>query len=1089
MPRPTRQTRAFRRAAALAVALAGTLAAGAGAQVTGAPITGDRLGGFVLPVEPGKWPLILKSTRAWTWKVDSTQRIYLSEKVNIQVGSYDFYADEAVVWIERIPSAKGLITQIAIWFPETSEPTKAAGLGASGTNLFVTASTTGETVLRSVLVDPTEPESNGTLRRAEARLQAYLLGLAAQPPALRSFPAVSRPPVPPPPPPLKVGDLAPADPSVAAAVEAATVEGSGSTRARKPRPGGPTAPPMPKAAPPGSGPVPALPAPLGEPPPPTPGDAPVRTGATPIVEPDSLVAFAAERIDIDARTDTIALTRGATLDVMPRAPGRSVRALQMHAERVVIFLVPGTLEKLRAGATEVDARDVAGIYLEGDVGATDFQYTVRAKRAYYDLAANRATMVEGVLRQQSRKGPPLVARATELRQYSQEQWQADKVLVSTSEFFEPHLAVGLERATITKTVDDEGAPTTVVQGSQVTLRTQGTPFFWMPGFESEGDINIPIRGIGVNYDQKTGAQIETRWDLYSLLGLKPPPKTDLTLSTLAYTNYGLGGGVKGKFYGANLDVLAIYDFQNLEQTSAGKDVRPGQEFRGLLSIDDTLHLTDSTALQLQGSYVSDESFMQVWRQKEFASKFQKETSAYLVSADERSEASLLLSVPTNAVITSGSQLAARPYQVQKYPEAAYKRMGDSLFGDSITWQQEYSANLMALRFGKGSENTTGVKNNTFNLLNQILPDGSVFTRDTSLQKLYESSGYADDAWTRIYTRQEIAMPFGEQGWKFTPFAAGNVYGYVNGNPGDYDSRADRLRFLVSAGFRSSADIVANYDTVEIAALDLHRLRHVFTPYLNGWAGWNSTPNGAYAIYDQEIEGATGGSVVQAGMRHKLQTMRGGPGNWQSVDWLTVDIGVMWNGGGDGFARTYTDGAKYRQSPFPQYFNWRPELSQWGRNAYGSFKLAASNSMYFSGSLVYLLDDDLPDFGSGAFGLSQGSRGSIGMTMEHSPDVSTFIEYRAINNYAPDTAYISDALLACGIDYKIGKTYKASFVPTWDLKENDFRLVSFNLAREMPDFTLLATFGYDAIQGQYFGGLNIRIGDTGGSAAPMPFINR
>ena len=23
-------------------------------------------------------------------------------------------------------------------------------------------------------------------------------------------------------------------------------------------------------------------------------------------------------------------------------------------------------------------------------------------------------------------------------------------------------------------------------------------------------------------------------------------------------------------------------------------------------------------------------------------------------------------------------------------------------------------------------------------------------------------------------------------------------------------------------------------------------------------------------------------------------MRGGPGNWQSVDWLTLDVGLVWN---------------------------------------------------------------------------------------------------------------------------------------------------------------------------------------------------
>jgi hypothetical protein len=235
---------------------------------------------------------------------------------------------------------------------------------------------------------------------------------------------------------------------------------------------------------------------------------------------------------------------------------------------------------------------------------------------------------------------------------------------------------------------------------------------------------------------------------------------------------------------------------------------------------------------------------------------------------------------------------------------------------------------------------------------------------------------------------------------------------------------------------------------------------------------------AYAVYDQEIEGATGGAAVQAGVRQRLQTMRGGPGNWQSVDWVTLDLGVMWNDSGDDLARTYESGARYGQSPFPQYFAWRPELSQWGRNAFAAFTMAASSTLTFRGNLTYLLDSSLPDLGDGAFGLQNAARGSFGASMQHAPDVSTFLEYRGINNFAPDADYISDSLLAGGVNYRISKTYSASFVPTYDLKENDFRLFTMNLAREMPDMTLFATFGYDAIQDQYFGGLNVAIGGLG-----------
>ncbi|MBL9140487.1 MAG: hypothetical protein JNK53_01355, partial [Phycisphaerae bacterium] len=428
---------------ALACALAASLARPVIAQVEGVPITGDRLGGFVLPIEPGKWNARFKSTRANAWKVDSTQRLYLDGQVNVQLGPYDFYAEQAVVWVERIPSERGVITQIAVWFPVTSEPTKSAGLGASGTNLLITASTLGEATLSVVLPDTTAPRANTTLKRGELRLASYLRKLADNPPPLRSLPEVRRPTPLPPPPPIVIGG------SVLSHAQQSGKNADGSVAA---------VPAEPVAVPPADLDAAEL------------EDAALDRAASasdrsPVIAPDSLLAFVADSLEIDTKADVVTLKGGTTLDVIPRNPGANARMLQMRAERAVIFLKPGTCAGLGSGASQVDADAVQGIYLEGDVTGTDFDYTVRAKRAYYDFAANRATLIEGVLRTRDRKGIALIARADELRQYSQEQWQADKVVVSTSEFFTPHLSVGVERATITRTLDDsDGTSASYAQG-------------------------------------------------------------------------------------------------------------------------------------------------------------------------------------------------------------------------------------------------------------------------------------------------------------------------------------------------------------------------------------------------------------------------------------------------------------------------------------------------------------------------------------------------------------------------------------------------------------------------------------------------
>src|SRR5690554_297828 len=62
-------------------------------------ITGDRLSGFVLPVEPLDADIRIKSLRGSAWSVDDTRRLLLEGDVVIEIGNYQFDAQRAVVWI------------------------------------------------------------------------------------------------------------------------------------------------------------------------------------------------------------------------------------------------------------------------------------------------------------------------------------------------------------------------------------------------------------------------------------------------------------------------------------------------------------------------------------------------------------------------------------------------------------------------------------------------------------------------------------------------------------------------------------------------------------------------------------------------------------------------------------------------------------------------------------------------------------------------------------------------------------------------------------------------------------------------------
>jgi hypothetical protein len=84
------------------------------------------------------------------------------------------------------------------------------------------------------------------------------------------------------------------------------------------------------------------------------------------------------------------------------------------------------------------------------------------------------------------------------------------------------------------------------------------------------------------------------------------------------------------------------------------------------------------------------------------------------------------------------------------------------------------------------------------------------------------------------------------------------------------------------------------------------------------------------------------------------------------------------------------------------------------------------------------------------------RGSIGLDLQHTPDLSTFIEYRTI------AAEDSD-LLEIGWEYRLSKKYRVQVVPQYDLQINEFRAAYMRLVREFPDFYFALTFGYDRIR--------------------------
>ena len=461
-------------------------------------ITGDQLGGFVIPILPIESEIILIAQRSQIWKVADTTRMLLEGDVQIDVGGYAFTATDALVWIDRIPSERGLVNQLAVYFPKVEEPTRRAGLGVTGKDVLVVGSAIGKVTLTTAVREEGPPPISELLRAGEKRLAVYLRQITGNPPALGRRPVAFTPPDPPLPVPVPGGSPLIPD------LEAEALAG------------------LPKKIP--------LPTEVIE--------------SVPIFQPQGLVSFTANQIEIMEDTDTIVADGRFLVDYNPMGSNDSFSPLQMSANGGVLFLEEGSVASMRGGERQISIEDVKGIYLEQDVTATDGKYAVRAQAIYYDTRTNQAIMVDAVLRtyNRSRSDKPVYARAKEMRQLSSDEWRADKAMVSTSSFFVPQISIGLDRVKITKQPGVQGMSgsgpgggsgggsggmgtggATMIEGENLTIRAGGLPLFYWPSFSGRtGCDSVQVAENRI----RRGVWNGNRNHLESLLAARNPGTTE-----------------------------------------------------------------------------------------------------------------------------------------------------------------------------------------------------------------------------------------------------------------------------------------------------------------------------------------------------------------------------------------------------------------------------------------------------------------------------------------------------------------------------------------------------------------------------------
>lgn len=698
--------------------------------------------------------------------------------------------------------------------------------------------------------------------------------------------------------------------------------------------------------------------------------------------------------------------------------------------RVPPSTAPGTTRpgapRLDEGKPSSDAEAVgewiSAVYLEGDVILTRGQRMIRASKLYYDFNHEQALILDAVTRaSEPSRQVPIYVRAEEIRQLSGSEYQANKAVFTTSEFYTPHVAIGASKVYLKdRTPRDEAGQIIGVQAGtykayHTTLNMDGLPIAYWPF--SRGDFSrdrMAFRSAKIGHTDELGTGIETRWYFFNLLGLEAPEGFDATYKLDYFSERGPATGLDmdyetDDYYG----LFRGYYINDGGEDELGRDrdVEPPHPNRGRALWRHRQYLPGDWELTLEGAYLSDASYLEEFERKEFENGKTNENAIYLVKRQDNWQFSSLANWHINEFITETEHL----------PDNTFSLIGEPL-GEYATLYSESRLGAVRYRFEK--EDQFGLHpDRTF----EFRRSGSVVRGDT---------------------REEAQFPLPDLGpLKLTPYATGRLTGWDDGPRRVLDSDDGGFgRAFGAVGVHGDMLFTKVDETIESEILDVHRLRHVIKPDFGLWAAAANENSDDLTPFDDGVEDIADASGGTVGLRQKFQTQRGGPGRWRTVDWIVFDV----EGG-------FFDGAEKDENTHGDYIFSRPEDSI-------SSNFIATNFQYRVSDSTVLVHDSVFDLNEGNLGTS-----NVSLAVEREPRLAYFVGWR----YIHDT---ESNLLALGGNYKLSEKHTVAVRELYDIEEGRNHSTELIYIRKWPRWYTAVVFDVDRTLDDF--GINLSIWPEG-----------
>ncbi|MGI9428855.1 MAG: organic solvent tolerance protein OstA [Bythopirellula sp.] len=620
------------------------------------------------------------------------------------------------------------------------------------------------------------------------------------------------------------------------------------------------------------------------------------------------------------------LIEGLPAGNIPAALG-PIGTVDISTDRAVVWTEGG----LGWGGQMVQSQDTPlEIYMEGNIEFRQGDRVVYADRMFYDVRRQVGVILNAELltplpRTEKLEYQGLVRlRAAAIRQLDASHFSATGAEVTTSRLEEPSYSFGANQIAFEDLQSQSFNPLTgepeidhryLADSRGNTVRVAGVPVFYWPRFAT--DLTKPtffIDNIRVGNDQVFGTQVLTDLDAYQLLGIRNAPEgTDWGISLDYLSDRGIGYGTnfeydRQRFLGFEGPAKGLFDAWAISDNGTDnlgfgrRTIVPEEDYRYRVFGRHRQRFTNGWELTSESGFISDRTFLEQYYEQEWDEYKDPRNGARLRRVVDNRTLSIEANVQTNDFFT----------ETQWLPRVDHYWLGESLFGDRLTWFEHSQAAYA-------------------NLNNATTPTNPILAAQVNAGLPWEVGPGQEGE--RIVTRQEIDWPFALGPVKVVPFALGELAHWGEAIDGN-----DLQRAYVNTGVRASVPFWAVFPDFRDPLFNLHGLAHkvifdaefsyadanenfgdlplydplddmsitefrrrVFDPTLtptimnpkffpttyalrSGLQSWVTAPS---------TEIADDLMTLRGGMRHRWQTKRGAPGHEHIVDWLTLDSNITY----------------------------------------------------------------------------------------------------------------------------------------------------------------------------------------------------